>query len=85
MVRNHLTLYAPTNCLSVFDHFVGWRLKRLKHLLRILLTPQNFIKDKLEYSFMQVCFSILFYLLFFRIIKLRKIEDLVYNNLQISV
>ena len=19
--------YLPTNCLSVFDHFVGWRLK----------------------------------------------------------
>ena len=64
MVRNHLTLCAPANCLSVFDHFVGWRLKRLKHLLRRLLTTRNFIIDKLEYSFMQFCFSILFYLFF---------------------
>ena len=55
MMPNHLTFWAPKNCLSVFDHFVGWHLQRLKHLLRILLPPQNFIMDKLEYSFMQVC------------------------------
>ena len=54
MVRHAQTnrRQQPTNCLSVLDHFVGWRLKRLRaskfHLycnLPLQLLVLNILKE----------------------------------------
>ena len=35
-IRTDCLILLPTNCLSVFDHFVRLALKRIKHLIALI-------------------------------------------------
>ena len=64
MVKHTLADNLPTNCLSVFDHFVGLALKELKkQLLKIvlgiafLMVVDNLIKNSREVDYLSKAVS----------------------------